>query len=274
MRIATPSIAGAASAHHCRVAMVSTMRRRITTITGTDRTTIVSGRAANPQASVAETARRYACATAIEPAERRPRGNQPHRRARGLRKIRRRPQQCRPRRRPQPPRDERRPLVGQPPREREHERAAESGHQRGHQSGTAEPDAWRERQSVRRRILRKHRRFDEDVHLLEERGERRGGCGPVSTGEDLGLQEVGALVVDGAGLVKRAPHDADDDEGDDAGDGRRPAARQQCRCRDSDSIVDVRFQRPMAMIAQRTRTACKRSQERGGGRTQHLFFIV
>ena len=36
------------------------MRRRITTITGTDRTTIVSGRAANPQASVAETASRYA----------------------------------------------------------------------------------------------------------------------------------------------------------------------------------------------------------------------
>ena len=42
----------------------------------------------------------------------------------------------------------------------------------------------------------------------------------MSAREDLRLQQVGALIVNDAGLVKGAPHDADDDERHDPGDGR------------------------------------------------------
>src|SRR6185503_1322855 len=80
-----------------------------------------------------------------------------------------------------------------------------------------------------RRVLREDRRLEEHVHLLEERRDGGRGCGPVPAGEDVGLQQIGALIVRHARLVKGAPGDEDQDGRQDPRDGGRPWAREKRR---------------------------------------------
>src|SRR5437773_353823 len=76
-------------------------------------------------------------------------------------------------------------------------------------------------------ILRRNDWIDEDVELLEERGNRRGGRGPLTAGEELRLEEVRRFVVHRGDVVQRSPHDPGGGRREESGDGERAATGQR-----------------------------------------------
>ena len=111
------------------------------------------------------------------------------------------------RRGPEQPGPRRHPDVRETARQQEQETARDAQAEDRRQRRSSHGRARGEQERVAGRVLRRQDRRHEDVILLEEFRQGRTGSRPPPRGEDLGLQQVGRLVVAARDGMKRSAHE-------------------------------------------------------------------